>query len=77
MSQITLKLSDIIKNQATLNIGTIGHVSNGKSTLVRNLTTVVTQKHKEELEKNITTHLGYANAKIFMDLTSGDILFKP
>lgn len=77
MSIVTLKLSDIISKQATINIGTIGHVSNGKSTLVRNLTTVVTQKHKEELEKNITTHLGYANAKIFMDLTTGDIQFKP
>ena len=44
----TLKLSDIIKNQAVLNVGCIGHVSNGKSTLVRQMTGIKTQKFKSE-----------------------------
>jgi len=53
------------EQQATLNIGIIGHVSHGKSSLVRALSGVKTQKHKEELERNITIRLGYANAKIY------------
>jgi translation initiation factor 2 subunit 3 len=58
-------LSNIIKNQAITNIGTIGHVANGKSTLVKQMTGVKTQKHCDELERNITINLGYANCKIF------------
>jgi len=33
-----IKLSEIIKHQATINIGTAGHVSHGKSTITRKLT---------------------------------------
>jgi len=51
--------------QPTVNIGTIGHVSHGKSTLVRGITGVRTQKRKAEQARNITIDLGYANAKIF------------
>lgn len=59
-------LSDvIIKNQATINIGTIGHVAHGKSTLVKAITGVQTVRFKNELERNITIKLGYANAKIY------------
>lgn len=65
MSSITLNLSDIIQKQAIHNIGCIGHVSNGKSTLVAGLTGIKTQKHDKEKERNITIHLGYANSKIF------------
>ena len=61
---ITLKYSDIIKNQATINIGCIGHVSEGKSTLVKALTGIATQKYKSEQKRNITIKLGYANCKI-------------
>jgi len=57
--------------QATLNIGCIGHVAHGKSSLVRQLTGVKTQKHKDELERNITIRLGYANAKLFECEASG------
>mmetsp|Transcript_11850 Transcript_11850/g.24417 ORF Transcript_11850/g.24417 Transcript_11850/m.24417 type:complete len:435 (-) Transcript_11850:2074-3378(-) len=56
---------DIIKNQAILNIGTIGHVAHGKSTLVKAITGIQTVRFKNELERNITIKLGYANAKIF------------
>lgn len=54
-----------INNQPTINIGMIGSVSNGKSTVTEKLTGVKTQKHSKELERNITMKLGYANAKIF------------
>lgn len=51
--------------QPIVNIGMIGHVSDGKSTLTKCLTGIATQKHKDELIRNITIKLGYANAKIF------------
>lgn len=58
-------LSLAMEKQPVLNIGMIGHVSNGKSTLTKSLTKTVTQKHKAELIRNITIRLGYANSKIF------------
>jgi len=48
-----------------MNLGTIGHVAHGKSTLVKALTGVQTVRFKNELERNITIKLGYANSKIF------------
>jgi len=56
---------EVISRQATINIGTIGHVAHGKSTVVKALSGVQTVRFKNELEKNITIKLGYANAKIY------------
>lgn len=56
---------EIINRQATVNIGTIGHVAHGKSTVVRAISGVQTVRFKDELERNITIKLGYANAKIY------------
>jgi translation initiation factor 2 subunit 3 len=51
--------------QATINIGTIGHVAHGKTTVVRSISGVKTIRFKSELVRNITIKLGYANAKIY------------
>lgn len=56
---------DIISRQATINVGTIGHVAHGKSTVVKAISGVQTVRFKNELERNITIKLGYANAKIY------------
>lgn len=56
---------EIIARQATINIGTIGHVAHGKSTVVKAISGVQTVRFKNELERNITIRLGYANAKIY------------
>jgi len=56
---------EIIARQATINIGTIGHVAHGKSTVVKAISEVQTVRFKNELERNITIKLGYANAKIY------------
>ncbi|KAJ8027091.1 Eukaryotic translation initiation factor 2 subunit 3 [Holothuria leucospilota] len=56
---------DVISRQATINIGTIGHVAHGKSTVVKAISGVQTVRFKNELERNITIKLGYANAKIY------------
>ena len=65
-------LSEIINNQAIINVGCIGHVSNGKSTLVKQMTGVKTQKFKSEQERNITINVGYANCKIFHSDKTGE-----
>jgi translation initiation factor 2 subunit 3 len=59
---IELKL---LQKQATINIGVIGHVAHGKSTIVHSITGTQTVRFKNELERNITIKLGYANAKFF------------
>lgn len=56
---------EIIARQATINIGTIGHVAHGKSTVVKAISGVQTVRFKNELERNITIKLGYANAKVY------------
>jgi ABC-type transport system involved in cytochrome bd biosynthesis fused ATPase/permease subunit len=55
----------VISRQATINIGTIGHVAHGKSTVVKAISGVQTVRFKNELIRNITIKLGYANAKIY------------
>lgn len=58
-------LKKALLHQATINVGTIGHVAHGKSTVVRAITGIQTVRFKDELERNITIKLGYANAKLF------------
>jgi translation initiation factor 2 subunit 3 len=58
-------LSEAMQNQPILNVGMIGHVSNGKSSTTEKITGIKTQKYSSERERNITIKLGYANAKIF------------
>jgi len=50
--------------QAEINIGTIGHVDHGKSTLVKALTGTFPDTHSEELKRGITIRLGYADTDI-------------
>lgn len=51
--------------QPEVNIGTLGHVDNGKSTLVQALTGVWTARHSEELRRGITIRIGYADAFVY------------
>nr|XP_026498615.1 histone-lysine N-methyltransferase SUV39H2-like isoform X1 [Vanessa tameamea] len=48
---------EVISRQATINIGTIGHVAHGKSTVVKAISGVQTVRFKNELERNITIKL--------------------
>jgi len=65
ISKLTPLSPDVISRQATINVGTIGHVAHGKSTLVKAISGVHTVRFKNELERNITIKLGYANAKLY------------
>lgn len=58
-------IDNAMQNQAVINVGIIGSVSNGKTSITKALTGISTQKHSEEKEKNRTMRLGYANAKIY------------
>ena len=48
-----------------INIGTLGHVDNGKSTLVEAISGKWPAVHSEEIKRGITIRLGYADATIY------------
>jgi len=54
-----------LPKQPEVNIGTIGHVDHGKTTLVQALTGVWASRHSEELRRGITIKLGYADAPVY------------
>ncbi len=51
--------------QPEVNIGVVGHVDHGKTTLVQALTGVWTARHSEELKRGMTIKLGYADGDIY------------
>ncbi|MFB6109987.1 MAG: translation initiation factor IF-2 subunit gamma [Halodesulfurarchaeum sp.] len=50
--------------QPEVNIGLIGHVDHGKTTLVRALSGEWTDQHSEELKRGISIRLGYADTTL-------------
>ncbi len=47
--------------QSVVNIGIVGHVDHGKTTLVKALAGVWTDRHSEEIKRGISIRLGYAD----------------
>ena len=54
------------------NIGMIGHVDHGKTTLTQRLTGKWTDEHSEELKRGISIRLGYADAAFYKCPTCND-----
>jgi translation initiation factor 2 subunit 3 len=54
----------MITKQPLLNIGMVGHIDHGKTTLLYKLTGKFTDTHSEELKRGITIKLGYADVII-------------
>lgn len=51
----------------TINIGVVGHIEHGKTTLVYKLSGRWTGTHSEELRRGITIKLGYADIVLYKD----------
>ncbi|HKS59720.1 MAG TPA: translation initiation factor IF-2 subunit gamma [Thermoplasmata archaeon] len=54
-----------VPQQPEVNIGLVGHVDHGKTTLTQALTGEWTDRHSEELRRGISIKLGYADAAFF------------
>jgi translation initiation factor 2 subunit 3 len=66
------KLAKIISRQPSINIGCLGSVADGKSTLVHCMTGIITQKHSSEEKRNITIKQGYGNMKVWANIDDGN-----
>ncbi len=54
-----------VPKQPEVNIGLVGHVDHGKTTLTQTLTGEWTDRHSEELKRGISIKLGYADAAFY------------
>jgi len=55
----------IVPKQPEVNIGMIGHVDHGKTTLTKALSGEWTDRHSEELKRGISIRLGYADVAFY------------
>ncbi|MBM4237262.1 MAG: translation initiation factor IF-2 subunit gamma, partial [Euryarchaeota archaeon] len=54
-----------VPEQPEVNIGMIGHVDHGKTTLTKALTGEWTDRHSEEIKRGISIRLGYADVAFY------------
>ena len=54
-----------LPGQPEVNIGLVGHVDHGKTTLTKALSGIWTDTHSEELKRGISIKLGYADTAFY------------
>lgn len=55
------------ENLETLNIGLVGHIDHGKTTILQKISGKWADTHSEELKRGITIKLGYADITLYKD----------
>ena len=58
-------MADQVLVQPEVNIGLVGHVDHGKTTLTKAMSGVWTDTHSEERKRGISIKLGYADTAFF------------
>ena len=55
-----------VSKKPEINIGMVGHVDHGKTTLTKTLSGKWTDKHSEEIKRGISIKLGYADTAFYI-----------
>ncbi len=55
----------MMSTQPEVNIGLVGHIDHGKTTLTEALSSIWTERHSEERKRGITIRLGYADTTFY------------
>jgi len=55
----------VVEKQSVVNIGLVGHVDHGKTTLTKAMSGIWTDKHSEEIRRGISIRLGYADCDFY------------
>jgi translation initiation factor 2 subunit 3 len=66
VAQATVKKQAPGRDQPEINIGLIGHVDHGKTTLTKALSGKWTDQHSEEIKRGISIKLGYADTTLYL-----------
>ena len=72
-----MTVKKIQDKQPEVNIGLVGHVDHGKTTLTKALSGKWTDTHSEEVKRGITIRLGYADSTFFYNKTTNTYGVQP